>query len=193
MKFPAAIAQMKATGKINVATLYTFEFASGTARMWSGIGDLVGTDGHTYSGCGDLVSVEGGGQQTGFVAPSMTLTLAGDSDLITDTLTQRIINSESEVYGRWFRMALQFFGEDWQPLDAPLYIYAGIMDRMEYNRDGVAGSRAIKLIVESPFVRRRTPRVKMWTDKDQKRLDPTDRLLEFLSGLQNATVTWPKY
>lgn len=193
MKFPAAIAQMKATGKINVATLYTFEFASGIARMWSGIGDLVGIDAHTYAGCGDLVSVEGGGQQTGFVAPSMTLTLAGDSDLITDTLTQRIINSESEVYGRWFRMALQFFGEDWQPLDAPLYIYAGVMDRMEYTRDGVAGTRAIKLIVESPFVRRRTPRVMMWTDKDQKRRDPTDRLLEFLSGLQNATVTWPKY
>lgn len=191
MRFPAAIAHMRAGGTINANVLHYLGFASGAMRVWHGFGPLVTTDGRTWDGIGDVVTIEGGGQQQGVVATNLTLTLAAGSDLLTDDLIAKALDSENEVYGRRYFMAVQFFDEAWQPVDDYRAIYVGAMDRMSFKRS--ADVRQIVLNIESAFVRRRTPRLQMFSDRDQKSKYPTDKGLEFMSSLKNKTVTWPKF
>lgn len=191
MRFPEAIATMKAGGTINASVLHFLDFTSGAMRVWHGFGPLVTADGHTWSGIGEVVSIEGGGQQAGVVATNLTLTLAADSDLVTDDMVARALASETEVYGRRYYMALQFFNEAWQPVDSYRVVYVGVMDRMTFKRN--RDLRQITLNVESPFVRRRTPRLQTFSDRDQRSRYPTDKGLEFISSLKDKTVTWPKF
>jgi len=156
MRFPDAIATMKAGGRINAAILHYLGFTSGAMRVWQGFGSIETADGLTWNGIGDVVTVDGGGQQAGLVANNITLTLAAGSDDLTDDLVQKAIASEAEVYGRRYFMAVQFMDGGWQPVDTYRAIYVGVMDRMTFKRS--ADLRQITLNVESPFVRRRTPR-----------------------------------
>jgi hypothetical protein len=191
VRFPEAIALMRAGGTLNAGVLHFMDFTSGAMRTWNGFGDLVTSDGASWRGLGDVVSIEGGGQQAGVVATNMTLALAADSDLLTDDMVSRALNSETEVYGRRYFMGIQFFDEDWQPVDDYRVIFVGVMDRMTFRR--TVEQRQIALNVESPFVRRRTPRLQTLSDRDQKSRFPDDHGLEFVSSLKSKTVKWPKF
>lgn len=191
MRFPAAIAHMRAGGTLNANVLHYLGFTSEPKRVWHGFGELVTPDGRAWQGVGEVVSIEGGGQQQGVVATNMTLTLAAGSDLLTDELIATALDSEDEVYGRLYFQAIQFFDEDWQPVDDYRAIYVGAMDRMSFKRSSTL--RQIILNIESAFVRRRTPRLQMFSDRDQKSRFANDRGLEFMSSLKNKTVLWPKF
>jgi hypothetical protein len=191
MRFPEAIAHMRAGGTINASVLHYLGFASQPMRVWHGAGELVTPDGYRWQGIGDVVSIEGGGQQLGVVATNLTLTMAASSDLMTDDMIARALESEAEVYGRRYFMAIQFFNEHWQPVDAYRAVYVGVMDRMTFKRS--PGLRQITLNIESPFVRRRTPRLQTFSDRDQKSRFANDKGLEFISSLKDKTVIWPKF
>jgi len=191
MRFPEAIAVMRAGGRINAGVLHFMDFKDDPRRAWMGRGPLVTYDGKTWDGIGDVVTVSGGGQQVGVVANNMTLTFAASEDVITDDLVAKAIDSEAQVFGRRYLMAVQFFDEDWQPVDQYRVIYAGVMDRMSFRHS--ASERILTLNIESPFVRRRTPRLETFSDRDQKSKYPNDKALEFISSLKDKTVLWPKY
>ena len=191
MRFPESIATMRAGGRINAGVLHFMDFADDPTYLWMGFGDLVTTNGLLWRGMGDAVTIEGGGQQIGVVANNLSITLAGSSDVITDDFTAKALESETQVYGRRYRMYIQFFTEDWQPADSYRTIYVGVMDRMTFKRS--ADLRQITLNIESPFVRRRVPRLELFSDRDQKSKYPTDRALEFMSDLKQKSVDWPKY
>lgn len=191
MRMPDAVDVLRRGGSLNAGVLCYFGFASGAQRVSLGAGDVTTHDGARWRGIGDVVSIEGGGQQAGVVATNMTLTLAASSDDLTDDVIARALDSEHEIYGRTFFMALQFFDAAWQPVDAYRVVYVGFMDRMSFRR--TAGLRQVELNIESPFVRRRTPRLQTFSDRDQRRRYPGDRGLEFLSSLKDKSVTWPKY
>lgn len=193
MRFPGAIAAMRAGGTINAAVLHFLDFKDGAMHAWNGFGDMVTRDGQLWRGIGDVVAIEGGGQQTGVVANNVTLTLSAPSDQFTDEMNQRAINSENQVYGRRYIMAVQFCDADWQPVDDYRSIYVGVMDRMTFRRNYNEGTSQISLNVESPFVRRRVARPALFSDRDQRAQYNADRGLEFVSGLANKTIKWPKY
>ncbi len=189
MRFPAAIDLMRRNGRINVAILHFLDFADGPAYVWQGYGRMkVGNV--TYSGLGEVVGVDGGGQQAGIVANNLTLTLAAGSDQLTDPLLVRVLGQQSLVKGRRYKMALQFCDDNWQPVDSTRVVYVGVMDQMTVKR--AIESRQITLNVESPFVRRRVPRLQLFSVRDQQSKYPADRGLEFISQLENKIVTWPK-
>ena len=191
MKFPAAIAAMERDGSINAGILHYLAFKQNAHYLWMGSGPLTTADGNVWDGIGDIVTIEGGGQQAGFVASNLTLTLAAGADIITDDLVQAAINSESVVYGRRYVMYLQFFDADWQPVDGYKAIYSGVMDRMTFRHS--ADLRELTLNIESPFVRRRAPRLETFSYTAQRSKYPDDLGLEFISGLKNKTVKWPDY
>jgi hypothetical protein len=191
MRLPETIAVMRAGGRINAGILHFMDFKDDPHYCWMGFGDLVTKDGITWKGIGDVVSMEGGGQQAGIIANNLTLTLAGSSDLITDEMIARALDSENQVYGRRYFTAIQFFTEDWQPTDSYRVIYVGVMDRMSFKRS--ATQREISLNIESPFVRRRVPRLELFTDRDQRSKYPDDLMFEFISGLRDKAVQWPKF
>jgi len=191
MRFPTAVTTMRAGGKLNAGVLHYMNFSSGLKRVWHGFGTLRTTDGAMWDGVGDVVTIDGGGQQSGVVASNMTLTVAATSDLLTDEIVAAALASETEVYGRLYYMAIQFFDEDWQPVDTYRVVYVGTMDRMTFKRN--ADLRQITLNVESPFVRRRTPRLETFSDRDQRAKFPTDEAFEFISGNAAKNPIWPKY
>ena len=184
---PEAIALMRAGGNLNIAVLHYLAFANGPAYRWQGFGPFT-TQGITYLGIGDIVSIEGGGQQAGVVANNVTITMAAGSDLLTDPLLIRVMQQQTLVKGYRYTMSLQFCDEKWQPVDTPRVVYVGVMDQMTVKRSPEV--RQIILNVESPFVRRRVPRLETFSDRDQKSKYPNDRGLEFQSGLKNKMVSW---
>lgn len=191
MRLPETIAVMRAGGRINAGILHFMDFLDDPHYAWMGFGDVVTSDGLTWKGLGEVVSMQGGGQQAGVVANNLTLTVAGDSDLISDDLIAKAIGSEAQVYGRRYFTAIQFFDEDWLPTDSYRVIYVGVMDRMAFKRSATV--REISLNIESPFVRRRVPRLELFTDRDQRSKFPADRMFEFISGLKDKAVQWPKF
>jgi hypothetical protein len=190
MRMPEAVALMRAGGELNIAVLHTLEFADGTEYVWQGVGPLV-AGGITYQGIGDVVNVDGTGQQAGVVAGNLTITLAGASDLLTDPLLIRVMEQQTLVKGRRYVMGLQFCDEGWQPVDTARIVYVGVMDQMTVK--WTPDLRQVILNVESPFVRRRVPRLETFSDRDQKSKFPTDKGLENVSGLKDKIVKWPKY
>lgn len=191
MRLPETIAVMRAGGRINAGILHFMDFLNDPHYTWMGFGDVVTADGLAWKGLGEVVSMQGGGQQAGVVANNLTLTVAGDSDLISDDLIAKAIDSETQVYGRRYFTAIQFFDEDWLPTDSYRVIYVGVMDRMAFKRS--ATTREISLNIESPFVRRRVPRLELFTDRDQRSKFPADQMFEFISGLKDKAVQWPKF
>lgn len=191
MSFPTAVETMRAGGSINAGILHYLNFTSGAKRVWHGFGTLRTSDGLSWDGVGDVVTIEGGGQQAGVVASNMTLTVAANSDLLTDDIVAAALDSETEVYGRLYYMGLQFFDQDWQPVDPYRVIYVGVMDRMTFKR--TADLRQIVLNVESQFVRRRTARIETFSYTDQQSKYVADKAFEFVSGNAAKNPIWPKY
>lgn len=191
MILPETIAAMKRDGAINAGILHYLAFKGNATYLWMGSGPLKTADKIVWTGIGEAVTVEGGGQQAGFVANNLTLTLAASEDVITDELVAAAINSETQVYGRRYVMYLQFFDAEWQPTDNYRAIYSGVMDRMSFKHS--ADLRQLILNVESPFVRRRSPRLETFSFTAQKSKFPDDMMLEFMSDLKNKTVRWPDY
>jgi hypothetical protein len=191
MRFPAAIALMKAGGSIKASRLHYFDFANGEKFCWEGFGPVTTYDGKIWQGVGDVVTMEGGAQSSGTSANNLKIKLALSKDELTDPLMQATIDSEAMVYGRRYFTAIQFFGQDDQPVDRFYPTFIGVMDRISFRAGG--NSREITLNIESPFVRKKTPRLEYYTDTDQKRNYPDDRFFEFISSLITKSVKWPTY
>ena len=182
---------MRRTGHINASVLHYLAFKNDPHFLWIGYGTLTTLDGRVWKGIGEVVSMQGGGQQVGLVANNMTLTLAGDSDLLTDAIIAKTLDTSNQVYGQRYFAAIQFFDEYWQPVDDYKIFYIGVMDKMTYRKS--VAQRSISLNIESAFVRRRAPRLEMFTDRSQKNDYPSDRGLEFVSSLKTRTVLFPNY
>lgn len=191
MKFPALMAEMRAGGRIVAQRLHYFDFADGVVQAWEGFGEFTSTDGRVWKGAGPVVRVEGGSYSSGLVSNNMKLTVAIEKDTISDAIINAAINSHSVVKGRRYFSAIQFFDDNLQPLDAYYPYFIGVMDRMTYR--ATATTREITLNVEGPFVRKKTPRLVYFTDRDQRRRKADDGFLQFVSTLQSKAVTWPKY
>jgi hypothetical protein len=134
---------MRRTGHINASVLSYLNFKNDPHFLWMGTGDLKSLDGQVWKGIGDIVAMQGGGQQVGLIANNMTLTLAGNSDLLTDDLISKTLDTANQVYGRRYFAAIQFFDEKWQPVDSYRVFYVGVMDKMTYRKN--VSQRSISL------------------------------------------------
>jgi hypothetical protein len=168
---------------LNWSILAFLDFKDDPTRVWLGFGDLVTTDGAIWRGIGDIVSISGGGQQEGFVAPSMTITLPATKSMISKTK-----DSEHLVKGRRIFLAIQFLDEASQIVDPYVPYYLGVMDNLTYNLSEKSSS--VSLNVESPFVRRSIPRLAYFSDTDQKQKYPTDRFFENISSLPHKRLVF---
>lgn len=172
---------------VRVSQLVFLDFASEPQRLWLGHGQLV-AGGFTWSGLGELGSISGIESPLGGTAPVTTLALSG----VKPELVAAARDASAEVKGRAAIVYLQFFDEDWQPLDAPYAVMTGIMDRISVAAPD-AETRTVSVTVEWLFTRRAIPPFGMLSDRDQKGLYPGDRGLEQMTAMQNKSTTWPSY
>jgi hypothetical protein len=103
----------------------------------------------------------------------------------------RVKAAESEAIGRTMQIFLQFFDEDWQPLDGPISLRKGRMTGFAFSGAGPV-NRSIVVRAEGALLARGRPPGTYLSDAEQNARFPGDKGLEFVASLQNATVVFPK-
>lgn len=154
-----------------------FEFTTYPLYFWSGIGDRV-INGKTYTGSGSLISIGEVSEVGDMSATGCTINCSGiPSGMLALAL--------SEPYqGRYCRVYLGVSNDPTTYTE----VFSGLMDKMDIQEG--QDSSTIVISVESRLVDLERPRVRRFTDKDQKSRYPSDRGLEFIAGLENANLTW---
>lgn len=172
---------------VRAALLVKFEFTSTTKRVWAGFGNLV-ADGQTWTGLGELGSVEGLEFRADQAAVPLVFKLSG----VDSSFTSAAADAEDEVKGNPVTVYLQFFDEDWQTLDNPVAIAAGIMDTMVFDATGPT-QRTITLTAEGLFGARGAAPFARYTDRDQQGRFSGDRGCEYVPQLVNMLYQWPEF
>jgi len=173
--------------------------------FWSGIGNLT-LDGNTYTGAGDLLNISELRESSDIAAYGATLTLSGIP-------TSQIDLALSEPYQG--RKAIVKFGvitggdgylltedgmileteagggillEDGSITHTSFTVFTGEMDQMNisYGPETVT----ISLEVESRLVDLERPRIRRYTDADQRSRYPGDEAFSFVTRLQNESLEW---
>lgn len=189
--FDATIRAMLAGNSVRCAYLVEFLFDT-PAYFWEGNGTL-DADGKAWIGVGRLGAIEGIEQALAGQSVQLRITLSG-ADVTSQMMQMAATEPRSEYVGKLVRVWLQFFDADWQTLDNPYAIIAGIIDgvpvRRDEDRDG-ATIRSITVTAENIFYNRRVPSLGFWTSNDQKQRFPGDLGLDFIPGLQDKLIEVP--
>lgn len=192
--FPNTIRARLQGRTVRLAHLVSFDFdaLSGfePAYLWNGSRAFI-SGGHTWNGLRGLGKIDGLEESLALQATTITATLTGvDSNLLAVAVSE----DRAHYVGRMLRVFLQFFDEDWQPLDDPFARAAGIMDGMTVNRsqngDG-ATVRSIAVTAPNIFAGRRVPPFGYFTDRDQQQRSPGDLGCQHIPELQNASIPVP--
>jgi hypothetical protein len=186
-RMPATIAALQQGQVVHVARLVQFDFASETIRVHQGAGPIRTADGSTWSGLGELGTIS---DIERAVVPSNggpSLTLSGvEPHLIAKTLA-----ASDETKGRPVRIFDQHFNDDLGLLDAPLAVWAGLMDRMTIQDDGLTATISVTTV--TLLYNRRRPAFAYLNAASQRRLYPNDGGADQLSRLVQASEKWPAY
>lgn len=146
--------------------------------FWSGYGNL-SLDGNTYTGAGQLLGISELRESSDIASYGATITLSGvDNSLLSLAL--------AEPYQG--RRAVVKFGVISSGTKYASVVFTGEMDQM--NIDMGPDTSTISLDVESRLVDLGRARVRRYTDADQKVRYPNDDAFEFVTRLQNESLTW---
>jgi len=158
------------------------EFDSGSLRMWTGIGDKTFLS-EVYKGVGELGGIDRVDEQAGDVrATGITLTLSGiPASLRNVVLTEHFQNRPVTIWAA-------FFDSNYNLIADEVMLFRGSMDYPVIH-DGPE-TISVTLFAESRLIDLERPRIRRYTDEDQRQLHPTDTGLRFMAGLQNRDIVW---
>ena len=176
---PAALATE--FGKDQLELFYAVElgFSSGTIRFWTGYGDLT-ADGEVWSGSGLIMQISTSQENTDLSANGLSLTFSGlNTSVISFVLNENYRGRIAKVYVG----ALV----DNAPTD--LYqIWSGRMDTMTIAENGQTAT--VQIAVENILIDLERPRLRLYTDEEQKTRYPGDDSLSKVAGLQDRQIIW---
>lgn len=154
---------------------------AGTVRLWSGLGNLT-IDGNTYTGTGALGGITQIEEDAGDVrATGVAMTLSG----IPSSQLGLVLNNP--LQGRPAIVHAGFFNAQWQFISL-VRLIRGRIDTCEID---IAGDTCtITVRAENHLIDLERPRVRRYTDEDQRNLYPDDRGLEFVASIQNKELIW---
>jgi hypothetical protein len=183
--FPDTISSVLAGKVVRLDLLVMFDFLSGAMRLWQGFGTLHTNDGNDWQGIGQLGQISDLESAIGGTAPQAKFVLSGvDPQILADALDQ-----QNEIYGRNCNVYMQFFDDNFNCLDKPYVIWAGLMDtiRITQNVDGCQ----VEMTAETIFARRAKPPLGMLSDREQQMFFPGDNSLAGIPALMSKTAIWP--
>ena len=160
--------------------LASLSFAT-PVHIWTGYGTI--TVGSTaYLGIGTLGSISPVEETTDLAARGISMQLSGvPTAMLAVALTENYQGRECSVlFG-----ALQASGA---LVSSPVTIFSGRMDVMSINDDGQ--NATIGMSAENKLVDFRRPREVRYTDQEQKNLFPSDKVLEFVTAIQEKQIYW---
>ena len=156
------------------------EFAGGTARFWSGIGDKT-IESETYIGAGDIVAFAPITETAELEANGVNLTINGiDSSLIATALTDA-------YQGRNLTLFMGALDSN-QSVIATYILFKGLMDTMTISDDGNYAN--ISIMSENILIGMNRNKVSRYTNNEQQALFSDDKGFSFIDGLQDKTITW---
>lgn len=169
-----------AASNVNPILLFYGEFASGTVRMWSGLGNL-SFDSQTWLGAGNLVQVSNIEETSEIKASGVVVTFNGiPADLLSLVLSDVKQGALGKIY-------LGFLSSG-AVVATPWLIFEGRIDTPIINEE--AESCSIAITYESRLIDLSRPRTARYTDQDQKREFPGDLGMEFVLALQDKEIPW---
>lgn len=168
-----------------VKPFYMFEgeYASGTLRVWSGLGEL-SWGSYTWQGLGSLASISDVTETSDTSAQGITVSLSGiPSDLVSLFLSEVRQNAKGKVY-------LGFFNSSNQIVVDPYMVFEGRLDIPALEES--AETAVISITYESRLIDLERPRDSRYTNEDQQAEYPGDVAFEFLPSLQDIVINWGK-
>lgn len=192
--FGATINAYLAGRKVNMRPLALFDFRHGEEPLWGGEYPLT-SGGKTWKGLGRIATMDGLDQAATLESSAMTFQLSGVEPEGTDTayLTIAASDDRAQYVRRLVTVSLQFFDDDWQPLDSPYAIKAGLMATMQMSRSrtGTGFQRTISVQANNIFYGRGVAPASFYTDRDQQKRYPGDLGLQFIPALQDKQIPVP--
>lgn len=167
-------------------------------RVWSGAGDfavpadLIETEGGTYVGFGEILDFPALDQLVNGVATRVEFMLSG----VGETALRLADEDASQVRGKPVNIGMIELDQDWQPSSPMQWIWEGEADylTMDSRLNADARIETVTLSVGSLFTGRRRPRFRHYTDQEQRRRSPDDRLCDRVNLYsQSYTKTWPRF
>lgn len=158
-----------------------FAFDSGNVRFWSGIGDVV-IDSNVYTGSGSVISISTIEESSEISAKGVTITASGlDSSVIAFALNEAYQNRTVTIH----------VGTISESMVPDTYVlFRGRMDTMDLVEDGTTSTLSIN--AENRLIDLQRPRIRRYTNEDQKSLYPADIGLEMVDDLQDMSIDWGK-
>lgn len=183
--FPDTIGAVLAGNTVRLDLLVMFDFLSGPMRLWQGFGTLHTNDGYNWQGIGQLGQISDLESAIGGTAPQAKFILSGvDPTILADALDQ-----QNEIYGRDCNVYMQFFDANFNCLDNPYVIWAGLMDTIRITQ--TADTCQVEMTAETIFARRAKPPLGMLSDREQQTFFPGDNGLTGIPALMSKTAIWP--
>lgn len=161
--------------------LFEAEFADGYLRLWSGIGDI-SWNGYTWTGVGTLGSISPISETDEVQANGISVSLTGiPSDYVSLIL--------SDVrQGKMGRVYVGFLDANGVIVSDPYMAFEGRLDVPAIEEAGE--DAMITITYESRLIDLQRPREIRFTDEEQKRLYPSDKGLEYVTSMQEVTLSW---
>lgn len=182
--FPDTIAAVLAGRVVRLDFLAMFDFKSGPMYLWQGFGTLQTNDSHNWQGIGQLGQISDLESSIGGNAPQARFTLSGvDPTILAEGLDAQ------EIYGRNCNVYMQFFDANFNCLDNPYVVWAGLMDMVKITQN--VDTCQVELTAETIFARRSKPPLGMLSDREQQKFFPGDNSLAGIPSLMNKTAIWP--
>lgn len=171
-----------AVGAASVRALLFVELqmAAGSIRVCNAA-HSVDWAGETWQGaanCGRIEPIEEGlDQQMRGVAVELSFV---PTPLIAQALA-------AEYFGRRLTVWFAPLGEDNQPLANPFIVFRGRMDTMPI---AIGKTGTIKVTAESRNAGTRRPKIRRYTDEDQRLRNPADNALKFVARMTDMQLRW---
>ena len=177
-------------------------------RFWTGVGDIT-YDGDVYTGSGNLMQISEIQESSDVAARGATITMSGiPSNLISLALDEdyqhRIakikfgiftesVSSDSELLINDSDFLLLNDAGDrlligYDSTITMVDLFVGRMDQMSI--DEGPNTSTIALTIESKLIDLERPRVRRYTDASQQSRFPGDRAFEFVTRLQDESLTF---
>ncbi len=158
------------------------DFPSGVARWNSSPSDIT-IGGETFLGVGTLGTISATEEGIELRSYGMTVGITGvPRDAIALALGQAYQGRPGTIW------EVVLDSSTWQPVADPLVIFRGRMDQM----DITLGSTAeVTVKLENRLTDWERPKIRRYTDADQRKRDPNDGSFRFLPATTEKEIIWP--
>lgn len=157
------------------------EFTTGTARFWTGLGEL-SWNGQTWQGLGDLVAISNIDETVEVAAKGFAVSISGQN---ASNISLALQSCRQGAAGRFWLGLLDAAGA---VIADPYLVREGRLDVPAMSDNGE--SATITISYEDRLIDLERPREFRWTTESQRLFYPNDLGFEFVPSLQDAVDVW---